>query len=252
MQDQNGLDPLERMAITKIDNEGRKLNPAQERALTILLSQNSKNKAEKRRRELSGTIQKKDPLHNSEVIERLWTNAHVPAKFFPEYAKDKLEMDLGEKSRRWNEEKNKIKTKFQSGFLIGLLGEWGTGKTQMAGCLIQDACSRQMTSLYVKTREFFFRIREAYKKDGPTELTALKEFIDPAFLVMDEIGERGETPWEDRTLIYLIDKRYEEMKDTLLVSNQDEKEFFISVGLSIKSRMSETGGIIECAWESFR
>lgn len=219
--------------------------------MTILLSQSSKNKRDTRKKELARIQQRKEFLENTEITERLWTKAKIPVKFHPEYLKEKLE-SKNDNSKKWQEKKKNIQTKFGKGFLIGLLGDRGRGKTQMASSLIHEACSEQINCLYVKTREFFFRIREAYQKEGPPEFEILKEFIDPKFLVIDEIGERGGTDWEDKTLIYLIDKRYEEMKDTLLISNQTQEEFFVSVGISIQSRMSETGGIIKCDWESFR
>jgi len=60
------------------------------------------------------------------------------------------------------------------------------------------------------------------------------------------------TPWEDRMLTALVDYRYSQKRDTVLISNLKRDEFETSMGNSILSRMVEAGGIIECGWPSFR
>lgn len=42
------------------------------------------------------------------------------------------------------------------------------------------------------------------------------------------------------------------MSDTLIISNQDVSALTASLGPSTVSRMRETGGVIECDWESYR
>jgi DNA replication protein DnaC len=64
--------------------------------------------------------------------------------------------------------------------------------------------------------------------------------------------ERGETPWEDRLLTHLIDRRYASEKDTLLITNQSKESFIQSIGPSAASRIVEVGGIVTCDWPSYR
>lgn len=223
--------------------------------MKILSSQNSKNEDEARVKERAKKTQKIADFNYSEAIQGYWERAKVPLRFHPEYFREKLEKaekNNSENLRKWKEKKGIIKSAMGTGFTISLLGIRGTGKTQMSSCLIQEVCALQVECLYVTTRRFFMKIRETYRDSGPTEIEALKHYTDPFLLVLDEVGVRGETDWEDKTLIDLIDTRYGAMKDTLLMSNHTEEEFKEAVGLSVISRMSETGGIIECKWESFR
>jgi DNA replication protein DnaC len=101
--------------------------------------------------------------------------------------------------------------------------------------------------------EFFMEGKQSYRKDSDeTEMGVLKRYRTPDLLVIDEIGKRGETTWEDTLLFELIDMRYRDMSDTLLISNQTQQEFTASLGPSLASRMKETGGVVECNWKGWR
>jgi len=70
--------------------------------------------------------------------------------------------------------------------------------------------------------------------------------------VIDEIGKRGDTDWENNLLFHLLDKRYQDMTDTIVLANLTAEEMAKSLGPSLSDRMSETGGLIECTWPSRR
>ena len=140
-----------------------------------------------------------------------------------------------------------------SGMTAALIGQRGTGKTQMAVELIRHACFQEITSRYKMTMDFFMDLKESYdNKAIITESEIIKAYISPQLLVLDEIHERGDSSWENRLMTHMINKRYGAMKDTVLISNQTPEVFGKSIGNSILSRLNETGAIIVCNWESFR
>ncbi len=98
---------------------------------------------------------------------------------------------------------------------------------------------------------FFLDVKESFGGSG-SEKAVIDAYVKPAVLVLDEMQERGQTPWEDRLLTHLIDRRYAAKKDTLLLSNQTSKQFQEAMGESVVSRILQTGGIAVCDWESFR
>jgi DNA replication protein DnaC len=101
--------------------------------------------------------------------------------------------------------------------------------------------------------EFFISIKSSFRRSSETsEDDVLESLASPKLLVIDEVQERSESAWEDRLLTFLVNQRYNAMKDTILIANLTKAEFAQSVGASIVSRLNETGGIIECAWPSFR
>lgn len=153
----------------------------------------------------------------------------------------------------WGGTFERIKAKLGSGFLIGLIGGRGPGKTQLGVELMRVSTESLHSALYVTATEFLMTVKRAYR-DGSseTELDIIKRFRKPSLLVIDETGKRAETDWENRLLFELIDKRYQDMNDTLLISNEAQAQFSEAIGPSLASRMNETGGIIQCNWPSFR
>jgi DNA replication protein DnaC len=122
----------------------------------------------------------------------------------------------------------------------------------MSVCAIREACRALVPSRYAKAMDFFLEVRASFRKDGATELEVLQKFVRPRVLVVDALEEPAETPFEDRLLAHLLDRRYDDCKDTILISNQTPEDFDRAVGPSVVSRLNETGGKIVCNWGSFR
>lgn len=160
--------------------------------------------------------------------------------------------DEHERHAEWAKNRDRLCGKLGSGFLVALIGNRGTGKTQMAVHAVAYNAKAARTALYCKAMEIFLEIRATYTMADASELGAVNKFIEPALLVVDEIQQRGETPFEDRLLAYLIDKRYDAMVDTILIGNLTPQALTDSLDPSIVDRLRETGGIVECVWESFR
>ena len=113
--------------------------------------------------------------------------------------------------------------------------------------------SEAQVAVFRSGMEFFFDLREAYGDNAPErEASVLRRYCEPDILVLDDMQDRGETQWEQRTLALLIDKRYRDRKDTILIANIDPAKFEAHIGAAISDRIRECGGVIECDWESFR
>lgn len=171
-------------------------------------------------------------------------------------------LDSVQPGGEWGARYAALRRQAGSGFLVALLGNRGTGKTQMAARLCEEVAdeleskrelgSRVVYPRYVRAMDWFIDIRRAFRPDGPTEADVLKEYRNPPLLVIDEIHLRGESPWEDRLLANLIDHRYGAVKDTLIISNLTWDAFERSIDPSIVDRIRETGGRVSCDWASFR
>lgn len=157
------------------------------------------------------------------------------------------------KSDRWKKIYDRSKEIISDGCMIALVGNRGNGKTQMAACLVGHVSyNLGKKSLYTKAFDFFLSIRDSMKNDNDSELSALRKYIDPFFLVIDAYEVRSDSDFENRMIDHLLDKRYDACKSTLIISNDTEKVFAEKVGASIIDRIRETGGICNCNWESFR
>lgn len=145
----------------------------------------------------------------------------------------------------------RIQAKAHSGFIIALCGSRGTGKTQLAATIAKSYAKAGKAPLYSTAMGFFLDIKESFEGKR-SEKAVLDAYCGPSLLILDELQERGETPWEDRLLTHLIDRRYGALKDTLLITNQNQTTFLEAIGNSVASRIVETGGVAFCDWPSYR
>jgi DNA replication protein DnaC len=104
---------------------------------------------------------------------------------------------------------------------------------------------------YIKALDLFEALKETWSNRS-SEDSIMRPYRQCGMLVIDEIHERGESEWETRKLVNLIDHRYDRMLVTLLVGNIAPNEVTARLSPSIVSRMKETGGIINCDWPSYR
>jgi DNA replication protein DnaC len=137
----------------------------------------------------------------------------------------------------------------QRGELLALIGNRGTGKTQMAYMLAQLL---GLKTCYFRSDDLFRAIKSWFalsSQDSAHNLTMLKRV---PLLVIDESQERLGTEFEDQTLTAIVDKRYGEQLPTVLISNQKPDEFARNVGPSIASRITEGGYVLVADWASYR
>lgn len=153
----------------------------------------------------------------------------------------------------WGAALNQLTERLGHGALLALVGGRGSGKTQMAVELIRRNLERRKRSLFVTATSFFMAIKATYKPEAKADEQAVMwRFQQPSLLVIDEIGKRGETEWEHNLLFELLNRRYNDLKDTVLIDNRPKAEFIAAIGESLASRMNEGGGIKECNWATFR
>lgn len=174
---------------------------------------------------------------------RLWENSGVPARHA-----DFILPGSG----AWLETFRRLDGLVGSGVLFVVMGVRGTGKTQIGTSLVKEACQRCRSARYVKALDIFIALRGSFRREGLTEDAVIESYLQPRLLVIDALEERGETAFEDRLLNHIIDKRYDSLDDTILITNQTAEKFAESVGPSIVSRIHETGDKIVCDWASFR
>ena len=152
----------------------------------------------------------------------------------------------------WFQKYQQLESKAGTGYTVGLCGNRGAGKTQMAVQLMKQATRKLRTARYVSAISFFMAIKKTYGGTGDEE-SVIKQFEAPQLLVIDEFSKRSETEWASNLMFELLDRRYGRGdRDTILIDNHAKPEFVTALGASLASRMQETGGIIEANWKSYR
>lgn len=140
--------------------------------------------------------------------------------------------------------------------MLLLVGTRGAGKTLMA-C---EWAKRRIESghgagRYVKCADIIAEIKSTWHDGGRsigTEQDVLRKYRTTKYLVIDEFHERGASDWEARTLINILDHRYDSMLATILIANLSEAEANKTLNPSLIDRANETGGIVVCDWPSYR
>ena len=141
------------------------------------------------------------------------------------------------------------------GSMLVLAGDRGRGKTQIATWLAwQRGQQGEPCGLYAKAFDLFSDVKGTWsKQSADSENKVMDRYKHAAFLCLDECHERGETDWENRTLRNVLDHRYDACLPTVIIGNwQKLEEVSASLGASITDRITETGGVVWCKWQSYR
>lgn len=136
--------------------------------------------------------------------------------------------------------------------MLALLGVRGAGKSQLAAAAVRDHIEAGKSGRYTQLAWFFVDLLDAQEAREGARRRVVALYASPAILVIDEAHNRAGTDFERRMLDLLIDIRYSENRSTIFLSNDEPAKFQEALGLSICSRMNETGGIRLCTWRSFR
>lgn len=145
----------------------------------------------------------------------------------------------------WGDCLGALQKKLTTGYTVILCGARGTGKTQVSVEAIKDAARRGFSARYDTFYRFCQRLKETFDSRHLQEADVMLDYIRPRLLVLDEVGKVSATEWSQSALFHLIDRRYNAMKDTILITNHNASEVAKELGASIVRRADETGGTID-------
>lgn len=138
------------------------------------------------------------------------------------------------------------------GLVLG--GKPGTGKTHLAASLALALVDSGAWVQYVTCMGLIRMVRETWGKDAErTERQVVKllgQEID--LLLIDEVGVQYGTESEQHILFEILDKRYAEMRPTVLITNQDKAGFKTLIGERVADRLTQTHDWLAFDWPSYR
>lgn len=183
------------------------------------------------------------------LVADLWRRAEVPRRHA-----DKAENPPPITSPHpWYVARMRVFDLIGKGVTVCLSGIRGNGKTQIGVDAIRCVTRGLKPARFITAQRLFIEIRRAFRSDSTrTEAQVIDSFRKPALLVIDEIGQRGESDWENRMFFEVLNARYNDLTDTILTANLSPEAVAECLGPSILSRMQEGGGLIDCQWPSFR
>ncbi len=131
----------------------------------------------------------------------------------------------------------------ESDAIIGIIGQRGGGKTQLASCVGGFVLVKAKASLKYSTAfDIFLSIRDAMKNGN--EVKTIRKFTSPFLLVIDAFEVTHNSDYEARYLDHIIDTRYNDLKPTIIIANLKEKDLLKKIGHSNASRLEESGFIV--------
>ncbi|GMO64455.1 MAG: hypothetical protein Ta2A_12010 [Treponemataceae bacterium] len=121
-----------------------------------------------------------------------------------------------------------------------LCGKSGTGKTHLAMCLTKDGATyRRLPDIFREVRQDFNSEQEIIDFYGSRKL-----------LIIDEVGRQKFSDFEKNLFFEIIDKRWNNMLPTTLITNMNEKEFGNEYGTAVIDRLRPI--LVRFDWESHR
>jgi DNA replication protein DnaC len=133
-------------------------------------------------------------------------------------------------------------------------GKAGTGKTHLACAIANELIEQGTYAKFYTVTGLLRRIKECFAKESKeTESEMIDNFSHVELLILDEAGMDYGTEFNKTLMFEVLNRRYENMNPTIVITNLDMgalKEYF---GDRILDRMREGGGkLVSFNWESQR
>jgi len=135
-----------------------------------------------------------------------------------------------------------------------LAGKPGTGKTHLAASLALALVDTRAWVQYVTCMGLIRMVRETWGKDAERTERQVVRLLgqDIDLLLIDEVGVQYGTESEQHILFEILDKRYAEMRPTVLITNQDKAGFKALIGERVTDRLTQTHDWLAFDWPSYR
>lgn len=189
-------------------------------------------------------------------VESMLDQAAIPLRFadkgFDTYrVESEPQRRAVEKARQYADQ---LPQRLRDGGGLILTGGKGTGKTHLAIAIGSDAIERHGCSfLFLTVSRLVGAIKETFGgKSGRSERDVYRELVDVDLLALDEVGVQNGTDFERDVLFEVINRRYENMKPTILLSNLPPAEIEAAIGERSMDRMRDGGTAIAFTWDSYR
>jgi DNA replication protein DnaC len=134
-------------------------------------------------------------------------------------------------------------------------GPVGTGKNHLATAIARTVLEMGRSVLQVTAYEMILRLRQTWKKDdtGPSEAAIIRQFGAADLLIIDEVGKQfGSKGGDEVQLFAVINRRYLDMKPTIVMSNESAQGIERYMGIAAFDRLCERGLLLEFDGPSHR
>lgn len=133
-------------------------------------------------------------------------------------------------------------------------GNTGTGKTHLACSIANNILQRGYSCVFMTVLDAIREVKESYSRNcDRTEKEVIESFIKHDLLILDELGVQFGSDTERMIIFEIINKRYENLKSTIILSNLEAKDLQNYLGTRVIDRMKENEGkLLNFDWSSHR
>lgn len=132
-----------------------------------------------------------------------------------------------------------------------LAGMPGTGKSHLAAAVLQSILTKDVR--YLTCMDLIRAVRDTWRRDSEKSETQVLTYLERLdLLVIDEVGVQYGTDGEQTIVFDVIDRRYREVRPTILLTNQDKEGFKKFIGERTFDRLVETCRWVPFDWPSYR
>ena len=134
------------------------------------------------------------------------------------------------------------------------IGSPGTGKTYAACAVIHEVVAKHdHSAVYITANDFLLRLRNSYNPEADEcEMDVFTSYTAPSLLVLDEVGRHKDSKHAADSLFALLDRRYREVRPTIVISNMSKDELVDYLGNALVSRLRQGGAMLGFYWEDQR
>lgn len=132
-----------------------------------------------------------------------------------------------------------------------LSGLPGTGKSHLVAAALQALFPRDVA--YTTCMDLIRAVRDTWRRDSDRSETQVLNHLERLdLLAIDEVGVQYGTEGEQTILFDVLDRRYREVRPTIILTNQDKAGLKKFVGERAYDRLTETCSWVPFDWPSYR
>ena len=143
---------------------------------------------------------------------------------------------------------------YSNGICLVLCGSPGTGKTHLACAIGNQLVESGKTVLFTGCIQAISKVKETWRAGSQdTEREVIERYVALDLLILDEVGVQFGSEAEKIILFQIINRRYEEVKPTIIIANLTKDELAGYLGERVVDRLGENGGpVLAFDWASYR
>lgn len=152
---------------------------------------------------------------------------------------------------------NTAKEAIVNGNGLFITGSCGTGKTHLAVSLMIDFAMKNRhlapsdLPKFLPSVELFLDLRQTFSSEQ-SEKSVLDRWSKPDLICIDDVGAEKISDWTRQSFYTLIDRRYRDMKQTIITSNLSLEKIATQIDDRISSRIVEMCVVIELNGDDYR